>query len=321
VRGWGIPMATDIAFALGCLALLGSRVPFGLKIFLTAVAIVDDMIAVLVIAIFYAEQINMGALGIGFGLLALLYGANRLGIRQPLVYGLVGVLVWLAFLQSGVHATIAGVLLALTVPARVRIDGPTFVAQARGLLAQFESAGGKEQSPILADATQQAAVHEIEELSEQVQAPLQRLEHSLHSWVALLIMPVFALANAGVAISTEGLSAEAPSIMLGIAVGLLLGKPIGIMAATWLAVRAGIADLPQGASWMQMLGIGVLAGIGFTMSLFIASLGFEPQPESLTAAKLAVLGASTVAGVAGVLLLARTSGRAGEVPREEQAVA
>jgi Na+:H+ antiporter, NhaA family len=319
-RGWGIPMATDIAFALGCLALLGSRVPFGLKIFLTAVAIVDDMIAVLVIAIFYAEQLNMIALGAGLGLLALLYGANRLGIRQPLVYALVGLLVWLAFLQSGVHATIAGVLLAMTVPARVRIDGATFVGQARGLLEQFEAARGQV-SPILVDATQQAAVHEIEELAEQVQAPLQRLEHGLHGWVALLIMPIFALANAGVALSTEGLGAEAPSIMLGIAVGLLLGKPIGIMVAAWLAVRLGVADLPQGASWMQMLGIGVLAGIGFTMSLFIASLGFAAQPESLAAAKIAVLGASTVAGVVGVLLLAQMAGRAGEVPREEQAAA
>jgi NhaA family Na+:H+ antiporter len=300
--GWGVPMATDIAFALGILALLGSRVPFALKVFLTAVAIVDDMLAVLVIALFYSGELNLMMLGIGIGLLLLLFGANLAGVRSPLVYGLVGVFVWYCFVQSGVHATIAGVLLAMTVPARFQIDAPTFRERAHGLLEQFEAAEGRG-SQMLTDSRQRDVVYEMEELCTQVQAPLQRMEHSLHSMVALIIMPIFALANAGVRVSFESLPAEAPQIILGIALGLLIGKPIGLLSACWIAIKLGIADLPPGATWRQLAGIGVLAGIGFTMSLFIASLGFEPQPASLDAAKLAVLGASTVAVLLGYFLL------------------
>jgi NhaA family Na+:H+ antiporter len=300
--GWGVPMATDIAFALGILALLGSRVPFALKVFLTAVAIVDDMLAVLVIALFYSGELNLMMLGIGIGLLLLLFGANLAGVRSPLVYGLVGVFVWYCFVQSGVHATIAGVLLAMTVPARFQIDAPTFRERAHGLLEQFDAAEGRG-SQMLTDSRQRDVVYEMEELCTQVQAPLQRMEHSLHSMVALIIMPIFALANAGVRVSFESLPAEAPQIILGIALGLLIGKPIGLLSACWIAIKLGIADLPPGATWRQLAGIGVLAGIGFTMSLFIASLGFEPQPASLDAAKLAVLGASTVAVLLGYFLL------------------
>ena len=303
-HGWGIPMATDIAFALGCLALLGSRVPFGLKVFLTAVAIVDDLIAVLVIAIFYSGDLDFTMLGIGFGVLLLLMLANLSGFRDPLIYGTLGVVVWLAFLNSGVHATIAGVLVALTIPARSRIDGPTFLARIRQVLQQFEisQAGGKTKRNV---ELQESAVIEIENICEQVQAPLQKLEHSLHSWVALVIMPVFALANAGVAISAESLSGETTPILLGIIFGLTIGKPVGIVLAAWLSVRAGIATLPQGATWIQMVGLGVLAGIGFTMSIFIASLAFS-DPAHLATAKLAILIASALAGTAGMLLLSRS---------------
>jgi NhaA family Na+:H+ antiporter len=302
-RGWGVPMATDIAFALGCLALLGDRIPFALKVFLTAVAIVDDLIAVLVIALFYSGGLNVMALGIGMGILVLLLVANIMGIRHVLVYCGLGMLVWLAFLQSGVHATIAGVLVALTVPARNRINAPTFLRRARELLAGFEL-GANEQTPMLTDEVQQQTVIDLEDLCEQVQAPLQKLEHALQPWVALGIMPIFALANAGVALSLRNLTGETLPVALGIVLGLVLGKPIGLLGASWLAVRAGFAQLPAGVTWRQMAGVGVLAGIGFTMSLFIVALAFE-QPAIVATAKLAILIASVLAGCAGLALLWR----------------
>ena len=308
--GWGVPMATDIAFALGLLALLGSRIPFGLKIFLTAVAIVDDLIAVMVIAIFYSGGISIAALGIGLGILVVLLLANLFGIRNTPVYGLLGLLVWLAFLQSGVHATIAGVLVALTVPARNRIDPANFLDRARGILDRFESSC-LEPRPMFTDEVQQTAVIELEEICEDVQAPLQKLEHSLHLPVAFLIMPIFALANAGVALSPANISGGSAMIILGIIAGLVLGKPIGLLGASWLAVRFGIAALPPGVSWRHMVGASLLAGIGFTMSLFIASLGFD-EPALLEAAKLGILVASLLAGSLGFMLLRR-----GE-PTEEQ---
>jgi NhaA family Na+:H+ antiporter len=308
--GWGVPMATDIAFALGCLALLGSRVPFALKIFLTAVAIVDDLIAVLVIALFYASELNFVALGIGLGVLVLLLLLNIAGFRRPLVYVALGVIVWLAFLQSGVHATIAGVLLALTIPARFRIDGATFRQRAHSLLHEFEPQAG-EPTVMLTDERQQSVVLELEELCEQVQAPLQKLEHELSGWVSLLIMPIFALANAGVSFTSAQLGGENLMVTLGIVLGLVLGKPIGLLGASWLAVRAGIVSLPQGVTWSAMIGVGLLAGIGFTMSLFIATLAFA-DPAVLATAKLAILIASLIAGTAGMVLLSRQPALEGE---------
>jgi NhaA family Na+:H+ antiporter len=302
-QGWAVPTATDIAFALGCLALLGSRVPFGLKVFLTAVAIVDDLIAVLVIALFYSSDLSFTMLGIGFGVLLLLMLANLLGIRNPLVYGALGVVVWLAFLNSGIHATISGVLVALTIPARSRIDGPTFLSRVRQILQQFElnQAGDRSNHKV---ELQESAVLEIEDICEQVQAPLQKLEHSLNGWVSFLIMPLFALANAGVVISPNSLSGETLPVLWGIAAGLVVGKPLGIFAASWLAVRAGVATLPYAVTWRHMFCIGVLAGIGFTMSIFIASLGFG-DASTLASAKLAILIGSALAGSLGLFLLSR----------------
>ncbi len=299
-------MATDIAFALGCLAILGSRIPFALKIFVTAVAIVDDLIAVLVIAIFYSSELNLAALGAGLAVLALLAGCNRLGIRSPLVYGALGAVVWLSFLQSGVHATIAGVLIALTIPARYRIDTPTFQRRAQALLNSFDPLAGAE-TPMLTDDAQQRAVLALEELCEQAQAPLQKLEHQLQGWVTWLIMPLFALANAGVSLGSVQLSGELLPMLLGVALGLLVGKPLGLLGAAWLAVRAGVAALPQGVSWRAMAGAGVLAGIGFTMSIFVATLAFS-DPAALATVKVAVLASSLVAGVLGTLLLLRMPG-------------
>jgi NhaA family Na+:H+ antiporter len=302
-HGWGVPMATDIAFAIGCLALLGSRVPFGLKVFLTAVAIVDDLLAVLVIALFYSSNIRLDMLALGLLVLLALAAANMLGLRRPILYAGLGMLVWLAFLQSGVHATIAGVLVAMTVPARARIDAPTFLGQARVLLGHFES-GDQSQQRMLTDEGQQAAVIELEELCEQVQAPLQKIEHSLHGWVALAVMPLFAFANAGVALTVSSLSGASMPIMLGIVAGLVVGKPTGLFVSAWLAVRAGIAELPQGVGWAHMAGAGMLAGIGFTMALFIASLSFDDSAQ-LDSAKIAILLASLIAGSLGMLTLAR----------------
>lgn len=302
-HGWGVPMATDIAFALGCLALLGNRIPFALKIFLTAVAIVDDLIAVLVIAFFYSAGINFVALGIGFVVLALLVLANIFGIRNFTLYIALGLIVWVAFLESGVHATIAGVLIALTIPARNRIDGPTFIGRVHTIVHEFQQ-GDLQPTPMLTSERQQSAVIELEELCEQVQAPLQKMEHSLHNWVSFLIMPIFALANAGVTFSLGSLGGETLFVVLGVVLGLVLGKPIGLLGAAWLAVRSGLVVLPPGVSWQHMTGAGMLAGIGFTMSLFIASLGFS-DPDLLSAAKFAILIASLIAGTAGFLYLSR----------------
>lgn len=302
-HGWGVPMATDIAFALGCLVLLGDRVPFGLKVFLTAVAIVDDLLAVLVIALFYSGGLNLTALGIGVGVLALLMLANLSGLRSMPIYAMLGLLVWLAFLESGVHATIAGVLIALTIPARNRIDAPTFLSRARAILDQFERSADDAPS-MLTDELQNSAVLELEDVCEQVQAPLQKLEHTLQPWVALLIMPLFALANAGVRLSGNVLDPSALPIALGIVLGLVVGKPLGLLSAVWLATRAGVAELPAGATWHHMLGASVLAGIGFTMSLFITTLAFS-SPAMLATAKLAILAASLIAGTVGMALLRR----------------
>ena len=301
--GWGVPMATDIAFALGCLALLGSRIPFALKIFVTAVAIVDDLIAVLVIALFYTSGVNLGALAIGLTILLLLVVLIRFGIRSPLVYGLLSMLVWLAFLQSGVHATIAGVLVAFTIPARYRIDGPAFQERAHALLHTFDPRASAA-APMLSDDLQQRVVLELEELCEQVQAPLQKLEHQLQGWVTWIILPLFALANAGVSLGQASLTGESLPITLGVVLGLVLGKPLGLLGTTWIAVRLGLVALPQGVSWYAIAGAGVLAGIGFTMSLFVATLAFD-SPAVLATVKLSVLIASLIAGALGLLLLQR----------------
>lgn len=298
--GWGIPMATDIAFALGVLALLGSRVPIGLRVFLTALAIVDDLGAVLVIAFFYTADISWDSLGAAAVFLLALVIANRLYVRHPVPYALLGLGLWVTFLQSGVHATIAGVLLALTIPARTQSDTAEFLDKGTKLLDEFDRAG-EEGPSILTNEGQQAAVSELEAECEHVQSPMQRLEHSLHPWVAFGIVPLFALANAGVGLGT-GVDAVLSPVTVGTAVGLVLGKQIGVTLFAWLAVRLGLADLPAEIGWQHMYGVGWLAGIGFTMSLFVGSLAFGEGPM-LDAAKLGVLAASVAAGAGGWVIL------------------
>ena len=303
ISGWGIPMATDIAFALGVLALLGPRVPTALKVFLTALAIVDDLGAVLVIALFYTADVSVMALGIAAGFLVALIVVNQLGIQRTAVYVLLGIGLWLAVLKSGVHATVAGVLLALTIPANRRIDGTAFLDTARRSLATFTDhlkPGSRLLTPEQADA-----LHTLEEAVEATDTPLTRLEHALHGPVAFFIIPVFALANAGVAISGDIGALLANPITLGIVLGLVVGKPIGVVGFAWLSVKTGIARLPDGVAWRQVVGVSALCGIGFTMSIFIATLAFPGEAALLDAAKLGILVGSLVSGVLGWVLLTR----------------
>jgi NhaA family Na+:H+ antiporter len=295
--GWGIPMATDIAFALGVLALLGKRAPLSLKIFLTALAIVDDLGAVLVIAFFYTSEIMWSWLGVVAIVYILLLILNKLDVRSLIPYGILGIGLWVAFLKSGVHATIAGVLLALTIPAYSKINEEEFVKRSKELLDKFlKRDQGENLNP-----TQQSIVEAIEKQAERAQAPLQRLEHSLHPFVSFVIMPIFALANAGVSISGNLLQLLNP-VTLGIIFGLFIGKQLGIFSFVYIAVKSGWAELPQHVSWKQIWGVSCLAGIGFTMSLFIAGLAFEDE-GLLTSAKFGILLASFISGVFGYVIL------------------
>jgi NhaA family Na+:H+ antiporter len=310
-QGWGIPMATDIAFALGVLALLGDRIPLGLKVLLTALAIVDDIAAVAVIAVFYTAQVHWPALGVAAAVFAGLVAANRLQMRQPLVYGILGIALWAAVFESGVHATVAGVLLALTIPATTRIDPRAFVNRSRATLAAFERAGSDDETgaSILTNGERQEALAELEDMVEGAGAPLHRMEHVLHPWVAFAIVPLFALANAGVRIEGDLGTALGNRVTLGVILGLVLGKQLGVTIAAWLAVRSGITELPEDVGWSHIYGAGWLAGIGFTMSLFVADLAFLDAADArlLSAAKLGILGASIIAGVGGWLILHRGS--------------
>jgi NhaA family Na+:H+ antiporter len=295
-------MATDIAFVLGILTLLGSRVPVSLKVFFTALAIADDLGAVLVLALFYSGEISWAALGAGAVFLVVLIVLNRGRVRNPLPYALLGVGLWLAFLQSGIHPTIAGVLLAMTIPSRTAVRGEAFMAQCsaalRGLGPDGDGgAGGRRQ---------QAAAQTLEVIAERIQSPLQRMERALNPWVAYLVVPIFALANAGVGFSGDLLEAVTQPISLGIVLGLLLGKSLGITFFSWLAVKTGLADLPHGVGWPQLFAASWLAGIGFTMSLFIADSAFE-QPALLALAKMDILVASVLAAAIGFFLVFVTS--------------
>jgi Na+:H+ antiporter, NhaA family len=299
--GWGIPMATDIAFALGVLALLGQRAPAGLKVFLTALAIVDDIVAVLVIAFFYTSDISWGALGVGVAFQAALVVANLLGVGKTLVYAVLGIGLWLCFLLSGVHATIAGVLLALTVPTSSFMNPTAFLERVRYILDRFEKAGEKGEN-VLTNEERQAALHALNHAAYKLEPPLHELEHALHPWVVFAIMPLFALANAGVPLGGAILETLTSPVALGIVVGLVVGKQLGITLFAWLAVRSGISELPGDINWRHVYGAGWLAGIGFTMSLFITDLAFV-DGSLVDAAKLGILVASLIAGVVGWTIL------------------
>ncbi len=301
--GWGIPMATDIAFAIGALALLASRVPKALITFLVALAIVDDLGAVMVIAIFYTDTIALVPLATAGGLFGLLMIFNMAGIRKTTPYFLVAVLLWYALYQSGVHATLAGILGALSVPATPKYNPERFSEHVKELMRKFEASHDPGKSIMTNDALR-AVVRTLGNGVNSVEAPLQRLEHSWHLPVAYLIIPIFALANAGIPIELASLSETFNHpVMLGVSLGLVLGKFIGITGASWLVLKMGISELPKDTRFTQIAGVSLLAGIGFTMSIFVAQLGFSNNEELLLMAKTGILAASLLAGITGYIWL------------------
>jgi NhaA family Na+:H+ antiporter len=293
-RGWGIPMATDIAFAVGMLTLLGKRVPIGLKIFLLALAIADDIGAILVIALFYSSSLSLTSLGLAALGLALVYGMGRLGVRSVAAYFIAGAGIWLAMFHSGIHPTIAGVALGLMTPGRAWIEGRSLIDLMLDAADRLDGEIERTHVHWQGHLAGNVAVAARESIS-----PLERLERALHPWVAFVIMPIFALANAGVPLQPKSAS---HGVALAVAAGLVLGKPLGILLCSWLAVRSGLAQLPQGVTWKAILGTGCLGGIGFTMSLFIAGLALEDK--LLDAGKIGTLAGSVISAILGLVILA-----------------
>lgn len=301
INGWGIPMATDIAFALGLLALLGKRVNINLKIFLTALAIADDLGAVMVIAIFYTDSIDFNELYTAAFFLGVLVIANFVGIRRTIFYALVGFIgVWIAFVFSGVHATIAGVTIALTIPARTKISENDYISKLSKYLDKFKKEKPNDSS--LLTKEQVHLISEIEDLNEKAHTPLQKLEHALHPVSTYFILPVFALSNAGVHIEGSIIEMLIHPISLGIIAGLVLGKFIGISFMSRLMVWLKISNLPEGVTWKQIYGVAFLAGIGFTMSMFISDLAFKEE-EFKQIAKVGIMAASLISATIGMIWL------------------
>jgi NhaA family Na+:H+ antiporter len=302
--GWGIPMATDIAFALGILYLLGDKIPVSLKIFLTVLAIADDLGAVMVIAFFYTSDISTMSLLIGAGFLSILILANVLGVRNTVFYGIIGIGgLWMAFLLSGIHATIAGVIAALTIPANVKIQDEQFAEKMNVLTNDFEKSTVN--NVTLVTPSQLHVLEEIRYYSKAAMTPLQRLEQVMHPYVAYLVMPIFALANAGVTFSANFFENLCSNVSLGVMFGLALGKFIGIISISKILVKLKLAALPAGLNWRHIYGIAMLAGVGFTMSLFITDLAFF-NPEYIIQAKIGIFIASIFCGISGYLILRKT---------------
>ncbi|MDF1808325.1 MAG: Na+/H+ antiporter NhaA [Phycisphaerales bacterium] len=303
IGGWGIPMATDIAFAVGILAMLGSRIPNSLKVFLTSLAIVDDLGALVVIAVFYTDHLNMAYLGYAGSIVAILMFMNVLRVRWITLYLVLGLPLWYFVYMSGVHATIAGVLLAMTIPAHARVNAVNYVYSTRKALDIFANAHDDPDTDVTESSERRAAVNAIVTNSRYVLPPLHRIEHVLHPWAAFVIIPIFALANAGIPIHggiAENLKDPAA---LGIIAGLVIGKPVGIFLLCLFACKLGIASLPRGVSWRHIFGAGMLGGIGFTMAIFIANLAYANSASHLEHAKLAILVASAIAAISGAAIL------------------
>lgn len=291
-RGWGIPMATDIAFVVGCLAILGSRIPNSLRVLLLSLAIADDIGAILVIAIGYTENLDYTALILGFSFIGLFLGLMKAGVQNTAVYAIVALFVWFWFHESGIHATIAGVIIGLLTPAESWISESRLNRIVQKTLGFMHGEGWR------TSGERYAMLREMERAARKTVSPLQRFENDLHPWVGFVIMPVFALANAGVPVQLSDFS---DPVAVAVMLGLLIGKPVGITLFSWLAVKIGLAKLPEDISWLALLGGGCLAGIGFTMALFIAGLAL--QGELLDAAKIGILSGSFISAVLGFLLL------------------
>lgn len=303
-QGWGIPIGTDTAFSLGIITLLGNRVRPQLLVFLTAFAIIDDILAVAVIAIFYTDEIEWRAAGVAVVLLALLTLANRAGIYRWPVYAVLGICLWLAVFESGIHGTLAGVLVALTVPARSWINPSEFLARGRRLMADFERASYSTLN-MLSNERQQHVTESLGRLTEQVEAPLTSFLHRLNPWVSFGVVPLFAFANAGIPVVDGVRDAAGSPVTWGVIAGLVIGKPLGITLFSWLAVRSGIALMPEAITWRHVFGVGWLGGIGFTMSLFISELAFGVDPLA-DVARIGILAGSVLAGAVGYLILNAT---------------
>lgn len=306
VVGWGVPMATDIAFALGVLALMGRQIPLGLKVFLAALAIVDDIGAVLVITLFYTADVALAALGLAAISFAALIGLNLLGVRSPLPYIIAGVLLWFFLLKSGIHATIAGVLMALTIPAEVKSTPGEFREIALSILERFSGCADTSRSDdcVLKNPEQHSALMQLKFLSRSAETPLQRIEHNLIHFVSFIVVPVFAMANAGMQFDAGVVESVSQPVSLGVVLGLFIGKPLGVAGASWLMVRFGLAKLPKMVTFGHIWGAGFLAGIGFTMSLFVAALAFG-DPSLRGQVKLGILMASLASWLMGWFILTR----------------
>jgi len=298
-EGWGIPMATDIAFTLGILTMLGKRVPLGLKIFLTAFAIVDDIGAVIVIAVFYSSNIQWDLLGYAMVIFFFVAFLSYRNLYSKYLFFIVGCIVWLLFLKSGVHPTIAGILMAFTIPIQRKVDIKQYLKLVSVQFNHFKAS--KPLSDELLSLDQIHAIDSMENLTDKVHSPLQNLEHTLHGWVSYIIMPIFALANAGVLISFEGLG-NLGHVSMNIALALVFGNTIGIMLLSTIAIKLKLADLPENVNFKQLLGVSFLGGLGFTMSLFIANLAYVDD-NLISAAKMGIIIGSLVAGVLGYLIL------------------
>jgi NhaA family Na+:H+ antiporter len=303
--GWGIPMATDIAFAVGVVALVGRSLPIAVKVFLLAIAIVDDLGAVLVIAVFYTSKISVPALGVATCFLAALVLLNILRVHRPAPYLLLGVGFWIATLFSGIHATVAGVLLAFCIPASRQIEDMGYMEYVTRMLKIFERDATTVPDAITEE--QSHVLHSIQHATQAVQTPLARVEHAWLKIVSFIIVPIFALANAGVDLRHGAGAAMESPITWGVALGLLLGKPIGILLLSWLAIQTGIATLPAGGTWKQVVGVSLLCGIGFTMSLFVANLAFPGSTTLLGETKVGILAASLLSGIMGAWVISRTT--------------
>lgn len=302
-QGWAIPMATDIAFTLGIMKLLGKKVPYSLKIFLTAFAIVDDLGAILVIAIFYSSSIQLMLILSAIGLFLFLLALTYYGLYNKYFYFLISIIIWVLFLKSGIHATLAGVLVAFAIPIRKNIKITHFQDKMQEALAEFKGMSSKLHSKYTLTHDQMGAVDQMDELTDQVQSPLQHLENKLHGWVAFVIMPIFAFANAGVKIDAESFANLDLSFI--IATSLILGNVIGISLLSFLTIKLKLASLPENTTFRQLIITGLLGGVGFTMSLFITNLAFDNQ-AFIDASKIGILMGSIVAGIGGYFLLKST---------------
>lgn len=305
LNGWGIPMATDIAFALGVLYLLGPKVPIQLKVFLTALAIIDDIGAVSVVALFYTNKITISNIVIGALILGLMFLLNRLKVRNVLIYAILGIGgAWLAILLSGVHATIAAVLAAFAIPSTRAIDKESFVNTLSSLKKDFEKAKSVENEAFLLSPDEENIIGEIRRIADDSISPLQKLEHSMHSFVLYVVMPIFALANAGLVITNEWFEMLTSPVALGVMLGLILGKLIGIFGLSYLGLKLKLFTMPQGMNYQMLLGVSFLAAIGFTMSLFINSLAFD-NDIYIEQAKMGILSASLISGLLGYQIIKR----------------